>query len=583
MGSAKPTNGKAQIAERTAIEMGREQLQGWETNQTKNYFASDLGFQRSLEYLWGRETYRNLASSLYQFGGLLATEVDGDVREANRDENLPRLSRFNGLGERTEDVIFHPSHHRAGWHIYGSGMLSAYKEPGNNLLSLSMFYLSAQNGEAGHNCPVACTAGLIKVLQAVGDPALRANYLPRLLDPDYETLYHGAQFLTEVQGGSDVGANAMMASPLNPANGTWLLSGEKWFCSNVTADLALVTARVQGQGEGTKGLGLFLVPRRLEDGRLNAVFIRRLKDKLGTRSMATAELEFREALAYQVGPVEHGFKNVMAYVINTSRIYNAVGVSGNARRAYVIASTFAQHRNAFGRPIVRFPLVQDILANMRADCSAMLSGSLNIIKLLDDVELGRPNTRAEGFLRMAINLNKYRTAILGHDVIIKGIELLGGNGAIEDFSILPRLLRDNVVYENWEGTHNVLLAQVQRDVRRYGIAQPFMEALQFFIRAIKDGELQEDQSVELEKIKSEIREVLLMDEHTAAIYFRPLMDRLTDLYYSACLAIEGEWEQSEKSDRTKTRLASLFFERRVKGLEPKDIPYYDDKVSRLCL
>jgi len=213
---------------------------------------------------------------------VLATKVDPLIREANRDENLPRLERFDPWGDPQEDVIFHPAHHEAGKHIYSSGAMEVYKEQGANLIALSLFYLSAQNGEAGHNCPLACTAGLIKALQALGTPEQQNRYLPSLLNPDYDQLYHGAQFLTEVQGGSDVGANGTWAVP-GESDGLWYLSGEKWFCSNVTADLALVTARVPEQGEGTRGLGLFLMPRYLEDGSLNSFTIMRLKEKKNIR------------------------------------------------------------------------------------------------------------------------------------------------------------------------------------------------------------------------------------------------------------------------------------------------------------
>jgi alkylation response protein AidB-like acyl-CoA dehydrogenase len=448
---------------------------------------------------------------------------------------------------------------------------------------LALFFLSSQNGEAGHNCPLACTAGLIKALQQAASPALQAAYLPRLLDPDYATNFSGAQFLTEIQGGSDVGANATTATLLDTNEGSWLLSGEKWFCSNVTADLALVTARVAEQGEGTQGLGLFLVPRRLADGRLNNLFIKRLKEKLGTRSMATGEIDFREALAYQVGETENGFKHVMRHVINTSRVYNAVAVCGNARRAYMTAVGYAQYRRAFGQEIIRFPLVQAMLATMRADSTAMLAGTFHIIKLLDDIDMGQSTAEAEGFLRMAINLNKYRSAVLGHDVIMKGIELLGGNGAIEDFSTLPRLLRDNVVFENWEGTHNVLLAQVQRDMRRYEVHKPFLAAARVMFEAVRELSFRQEGLALLEGMTAELDEVLGMDGLTAAIYFRPLMDRLTDLYYAACLGVEGQWEIAEKKDRTKLKLATLFLNLRAAGKGPKDIFHYDDVVSRLCV
>jgi alkylation response protein AidB-like acyl-CoA dehydrogenase len=569
----------------SAITSGRDALADWQAAQPDNFFTADLHLQHTLEYHWGAARFASPshAPRLAEFGGQAATVIDRLVRSSNLDPNLPRLDRYNDIGARTEDVTFHPDYHEAGRHIYGSGAMSVYEQPGNNLLSLALFYLSAQNGEAGHNCPLACTGGLIKVLQNVGSPELKAKYLPRLLDADYDTHFHGAQFLTEVQGGSDVGANDTVATPLDPAAGTWVLNGEKWFCSNVTADLALVTARVPGQGEGTKGLGLFLVPRRLDDGTLNNVFIRRLKDKLGTRSMPTAELDFRDALAYPVGPVESGFKNVMTYVINTSRIYNAVGVTGNARRACLVAATYAQHRAAFGQSILQFPLVQDILAKMHADTAAMLSGTFYLVHLLDAAELGSAAVGDADFLRLAINLNKYRTAVLAHEVILQGIELLGGNGAIETFSVLPRLLRDNVVYENWEGTHNVLLAQAQRDIRRYGIHTAFLARVRQLFEALPPGTLRARGLEHTADIAAELDALLAMDETSASVFFRPLMDRAADLYYAACLAAEAAWEASEKGNTGKTELAAFFFNRRVERREAKDIPGYLEQVRRLSV
>lgn len=567
----------------SAIASGRDSLADWQSAQPSNFFTADPHLQRTLEYHWEAIKYQTHEPRLAEFGGQAATVIDRLVRSSNLDPNLPRLDRYSSIGERTEDVAFHLDYHEAGRCIYGSGMLSLYAQPGNNLLSLALFYLSAQNGEAGHNCPIACTAGLIKVVQNIGSLELQAKYLPRLLDANYDTRFHGAQFLTEVQGGSDVGANDTVAAPLDPEAGTWRLNGEKWFCSNVTADLALATARVPGQGEGTKGLGLFLVPRRLDDGTLNNVFIRRLKDKLGTRSMPTAEVDFRGTVAYPVGPVESGFKNVMTYVINTSRIYNAVGVTGNARRACLVASTYAQHRAAFGQPILQFPLVQDILAKMRADVAAMLSGTFYLVHLLDAAELGSAAAGDADFLRLAINLNKYRTAVLAHEVILQGIELLGGNGAIETISVLPRLLRDNVVYENWEGTHNVLLAQAQRDIRRYGLHAAFFARMRQLFESLASETLRARGLEHTSAIAAELDALLAMDEASASAFFRPLMDRAADLYYAACLAAEAEWEAREKGSVGKPELAGFFFNRRVERREAKDIPGYLDQVRHLSV
>lgn len=563
---------------------GRRRLEDWQNALSDNFFVSDRNLQRLLEFHWGKERYRENLLQLLKFGEESATIVDKAARISNQDENLPRLARYDNIGRRVEDVAYHPSYHEAGRAIYGSGVMSVLEEPGNNLLSLALFYLSALNGEAGHNCPLACTAGLIKVLQAEGSPALKERYLPRLLDDNYDTRYHGAQYLTEVQGGSDVGANGTVATPLDPASeGTWFLNGEKWFCSNVTADLALVTARVPDQGEGTAGLGLFLVPRLLEDGAPNGLFIHRLKDKLGTRSMATAEVEFRDALAYQVGATESGFRNVMVYVVNTSRVFNAVGCSANARRAYQTAWAYARHRLAFGQPIIHFPLVQDTLTRMRTDAAAMFSGTMRIVRILDEIETGRKDDAESGaFLRMALNLNKYRSAVLAHDVIQGGIEVLGGNGAIESFSILPRLLRDNVVYENWEGTHNVLLAQVQRDMRRYQIHDAFFELIREMFETLPYKRLKREGLEQLEKSQEQLGALLRMDLQTASVPFRSLMDRVTDLYYVACMGVEAAWELYDKQDRSKQRMAEFFFDRRVMRRDPLDIPNYGHQISRLC-
>ena len=566
------------------IEIARSALIDWNAAQPDNFFVADRNLQRLLELYWGAEKYKDEAARLYHFGGVVATTLDELVRLSNEQENLPRLDRYNGVGERIEAVDYHPAYHQAGRLIYGSGMMQVYEEPGNNLLSLALFYLSSLNGEAGHNCPLAMTAGLIKALQAEGSPALRTRYLPQLLDSDYDSNLNGGQFLTEVQGGSDVGANAVIATPLDPAaEGTWLLNGEKWFTSNVTADLILVTARVPEQGEGTRGLGLFLVPRRLEDGALNHLYIRRLKDKLGTRSMATGEVEFRDALAYQIGDLENGFRNMMVYVINTSRIFNAVGCAAIARRAYFVAWGYARYRRAFGQPVIHFPLVQDVLAKMRADAAAIFSGTMRIVHTLDEIETGKKDDAATGaFLRMALNLNKYRSSLISHEVAQQGIEILGGNGTVEDFSVLPRLLRDNVVFENWEGSHNVLLAQVQRDMRRYQVHEAFFAQVEEMLEPLPFKRLRREGLAQLAEIREQLDALLQMDELSASLPFRPLMDKLTDLYYVACMGVEAAWEVYKKDDRSKQRLAEFFFDRRVAKREAIDIPNYADQVSRLC-
>ena len=252
----------------------------------------------------------------------------------------------------------------------------------------------------------------------------------------------------------------------------WRLHGEKWFCSVADADQFAVTARPEGAPEGTRGIGCFLVPRTI-DGRPNGFTIRKLKDKLGTRALATGEIVFDDAVAYPIGALEDGFKIAAGDVLNTSRWLNAVGSAAVMRRAYLEAAAFARQRVAFGRPIVEFPLVRESLAVMRAEVEAALASTLEVTRLVDSAD---PDDVA--YHRILVNANKFSTSAAATRAIRRGIEVLGGNGTIEDFSVLPRLWRDAIVFESWEGTHNVLCAQVARDLERFGTLELVLDRSQ---------------------------------------------------------------------------------------------------------
>jgi alkylation response protein AidB-like acyl-CoA dehydrogenase len=519
----------------------------------ENYWTADAHARRVLRH-WAEDAIADWEAGLEAFGHECATLVDAAVRQNNLGHNLPVLDRFGPFGERVEAVEHHPSFHIAGRAIYGSGVMNVLGERATNSQSLALFYISSQNGEAGHNCPLACTAGAIKALREVGSDALRERYLPRLLSTDYTLLAHGAQFLTEVQGGSDVGANSVRATLVDESEGTWRLTGEKWFCSNVTADVILVTARPEGAGAGTSGLGLFLLPRRLPDGTLNAFSIRRLKDKIGTRTLPTAELDFDGALAWQVGPIADGFRNVMTYVINTSRVFNAVGCAGMARRACLTAWTFAQHRGAFGAPIARYPMVQETLADMRAETAAMVSGTFYLVHELDRFERGEGDG---DFLRIALNLNKTRTALSSHEVISSGIEVLAGNGTVETFSVLPRLLRDNIVFENWEGSHNVLFLQAMRDSKRKGMHESYFARL----RELGAGHGRIEK--EIGASEREYAELLAGDEAVATVRLRSVGSRMIWLLWAAAMVQDG----------TAAPVIDHFLDRRIGPAADRDRAY----------
>ncbi|MFP4600005.1 MAG: acyl-CoA dehydrogenase family protein [Persicimonas sp.] len=544
-------------------QQGRDDLQAWREAQPDNAFEADRHLRRVLPLYAKREPIEQLDAELQRFGAEVAGPVDELVCENNLNENLPRLKRYTGVGERIEQIDHHPTYHEAGSYIYGSGMMAAYEAHPNTTGVISRMYVSSYNGEAGHNCPAACTAGVIRVLQELAPDHIREKYLPGFLDRDYDAHLEGAQFLTEVQGGSDVGQNDSRA--VEQADGSYRIFGEKWFCSNIDADVFLMTARFADGDEGTRGLGLFFVPRQLDDGSVNNFTVRRLKDKIGTRSMASGECDFRGALAYHMGEPKDGFKNMMRLVINTSRLFNAMACMGIARRAYVTAQTYAQHRVAFDQPIINYPLVKETLANVKAEIDACVSASMHLAWLQDRMDLGEAGDAEKQFFRMALNLNKVRTAKSARYAAVDGIEILGGNGAIETFSVLPRMLRDSIVTENWEGTHNTLQMQVMRDMQKYSVHEGFFGYLNGLLEDCRDADeaLVNDVREGMGEAMASLGEIAQMDLGPATLAMRPEMDRLAWLMYAAIRL----WERAQLSEDDEIDDASIaqFIDHRLGG------------------
>jgi alkylation response protein AidB-like acyl-CoA dehydrogenase len=403
------------------------------------------------------------------------------------------------------------------------------------LRSGALGYLIAHNGEAGHLCPVACTAGAIKLIQHVGSEEQKFQYLSGLLEKDYSKRLHAAQFLTEIQGGSDVGANSCVAIP-GESPGTFHIHGEKWFCSVMDAGLFVVTARPEGAQVGTRGLGLFLLPR-IYQGSINGFSVRRLKPKLGTRSMATGETEFHGAFAEQIGQLEEGFKNAVRIVLDTSRVHNAVSACGILRRVYVEARTFAERRRAFGNPILHYPLVRRALAQIRAESCAALATTFHILSMTDRLSKGVTKTEENLARRVHVMINKYWTSLQTTRMVRNGIEVLGGNGTIEDFSILPRLYRDAIVLESWEGTHNTLCLQVLRDFQQRAMHSEWFTEIRHRIQNLRNVNSERATAIE-KQVTDSINRLLDCPDSDAQLFIRSVVDSMCILHaYTSMLEL----------------------------------------------
>jgi alkylation response protein AidB-like acyl-CoA dehydrogenase len=499
----------------------RRDLEAWRDAFPSDPYEADEPLRRILTASLDDARLRELASRAQAFGREIVTTIGPAARRYEHRSHLPELARWDDIGRRVERVDFDPAYHAAGAAVWRSGLVALSGQPGRAFEQATLLYLLSLEGEAGHACPATCSIGLARALRRVATDEVRDRFLPPLLDPDYTEAQRASQFLTEVQGGSDVGANACTATPA--ADGTSRITGEKWFCSVADADQFLVTARVPGGPTGTRGLGCFVMPRFI-DGSLNGFALRRLKEKLGTRGLASGEIDFDGAQAWPIGPVEHGFRTAVGIVLNTSRWMTAIGSAGTMRRALLEATAYAQHRRAFGQAIITFPAVRTTLARMRASWLGALHLSYALTALEDRVDAGTADDTDVLVHRFLVNATKYVSSITATAVVRDAIEVLGGNGTIEEFSVLPRLYRDAIVYESWEGTHNVLVAQVLQDLRRL----PILDAVEAYAaRLATTGPRGVDRL--LGEVLADARRSA-DDPDFGAWHFRSVLDRVT-----ACL------------------------------------------------
>src|SRR5256885_2278580 len=380
------------------------------------------------------------------------------------------------------------------------------------------------------------TDALARVLECHASEPFRRRFLPALTAMKMDELKQGAMFLTEKQGGSDVGLTATIARPRpgeNFADDTlqpqWELWGDKWFCSNVSADLILTLARPEGAPAGTRGLGLFLVPRTLDDGTRNAYTINRLKDKLGTRSLATGEVTLHGAQAYLVGNLERGFVQ-MTEMINLTRIWAAFGSLAAMRRSFLEALAYTRERVAFGRPLAEHPLMRRQLVDLLIEvegCAALAFETTAVLERVDrhGVEEDRR------LLRILTPLCKYYIPKRGEYVTLEALEMRGGNGYVEDWGN-PRLLRDAIVNVVWEGSSNVIVLDVLRVIEREGAGAALYHMLHTRLQSLQHPDVAPVAQQVLTlvgQLAERLQELTSLDHESAKLPMRGLVERMVQI------------------------------------------------------
>ncbi|MEQ7010829.1 acyl-CoA dehydrogenase family protein [Actinopolymorpha sp. B17G11] len=494
-------------------------------------FGSDSALKEALRR-WAPEPESGSAYSRLREIGTVAGSPQARALAFDAHRHPPRLVTHDRYGHRVDEVEFHPSWHEllgraVGWGLHATPWTS--REPSAHLTRSAGFYLWSQ-AEAGNGCPVSMTYAAVPALQV--DPALAAEWVPRLAsttyDPGLKTAAGKAGCLagmamTEKQGGSDVRANTTVAEPLGSA-GEYLLTGHKWFCSAPMNDVFLVLAQAPG------GLTCFVVPRVLPDGSRNTFRLVRLKDKLGNRSNASAEVEFASTWARRLGEEGRGVATIIPMVAST-RLDCVLGSAALTRRAVVEAVWHARHRRAFGKALVDQPAMANVLADLAVEQEA---ATLLVLRLATAVDRASADPAAQAFLRIALPAAKYLVCKRTPAVVVEALECLGGNGYVEE-SGMPLLFRESPLNSIWEGSGSVQALDVLRALQR----EP--AALEAWL-----GEVASAQSAD-PRLARAVEDVLtsLADLDQAEYRARRLAERLAQVLQGALLV---EYAPAEVAD-----------------------------------
>ncbi len=524
----------------------------------QNLWRADPAFARLLPLYLPADLLAVLLPQLDRLGALAGGELDALAGTADR--NPPHLRHRTRRGEDAQSVEYHPAYREMERLAFGEFGLTSmshragvfgWPAPLPPAAKYALTFLFAQ-AEFGLLCPVNMTDSLARTLRRFGSPELVERYLPLLASQDMDALHQGAMFMTEQGAGSDIAATAVTAEPAN--DGTHLLYGDKWFCSNPDAELALVLARRGGGAAGLKGVGLFLLPRTLPDGTPNSYRIVRLKDKLGTRSMASGEIRLEGARAWLIGDPEAGFKQ-MADMVNSSRLSNAVRAAGMMRRAMTEALFVARNRRAFGKRLIELPLMRRQLAKMMLrgeQARAMVFQTAEALRRSDAGEEG-----AYALLRILTPLVKFRACRDARQVTGDAMEVRGGCGYIEEWPE-ARLLRDAHLGSIWEGTSNIIALDVLRASEREG----GFEALRALIARLQA-------EAPLDALPAALDRAALLLERAKAdpALARAAASALYHLTSAAALA----WEAARTGDANRAALARMVLTHRVLPRDPLDV------------
>ncbi len=431
------------------------------------------------------------------------------------------------------------------------------------MLGSAFTYLLSQS-DTGMVCATGMTGGVESLVERYAPPEVKEKFLPHLQSPTFDNSWDGAMFMTEIRGGSDLATSETTARQVN---GTWLLNGSKWFCSNVDARAIATLARPEGAEPGLRGLALFLVPAERSDGTRNGINIKRLKDKLGTRSVPTAEIDFVDAEAYPLSnpraadDSESRGLNRMMSMVNGSRLGVAMMGLGIMRRSFLESAIYAAHRTAFGKRLDEHPLVRETLVNMAVaveGVSALCFEASSLAGATGD-EKGRR------LYRILVPLAKFRGARGGLELASQAVEMLGGNGYIENWPT-ARQLRDAQCHTIWEGTENIICLDVLRAMAKENAHDALLDRVDRALDAAAHPALAALKEA-VARARRDAQEIIAFieraDSDTHQLHARRVAAWLADLSQAALLLEQAEDELRRTGSARKAAVLRFFVRERL--------------------
>ena len=432
-----------------------------------DYYLDDKFLQKALRHFSAND-WDNVDLELKKMSEMVSFEWR-DLSDAIAvPEKRPYLMNYDGHNHRIDRIVRPEETLKLERDIFSQAIFSEKTSPWVRLAKMFLIY---QNGEACIACPVVCTEGLIALLERYADTPELKNILKHCKEGVNGDFGIGAQYLSEIQGGSDVPSNLLEAVK---DGDFWRVYGTKFFCSATHADYAVVTAKPKG----SENIGLFIVPSWLpgdkEKEKRNSYTIDRIKWKMGTSELTTAEISFNGAVAYQAGPLDRGLANVLGIVLTFSRLTVGLSAAASITRASREANGYAQMRSAFGLNINSFPMLKWQLAKLDLYAKRTTAGAFKLyheyLAIPGGLKVGIAADEPESIrkkrfeIRELIMLQKIAASWDATDMLRLAMSVFGGHGVMEDFSSLPRLFRVAAINELWEGPRNVLLTQIHRDL-----------------------------------------------------------------------------------------------------------------------